>query len=233
MTSPETMNKFNELISQASDAVLCNADCKQQRQSEKLKQGYIDAETNLASAPAQVFTAKKNYITFSQGEPIYNELRNSELQENAEIIVDEFYNKFKQEESALNIQIDSYDGLLLNFRNVVDLFITYEKENGQLFMELKDESNDVLTNERKTFYEDQRIDSLKFYYYYILLTIYIICLLCFTGFSLFYPSQSSFKTRMAILIGLIALPFASSWILGNLIYLIYKVYGMLPKNVYL
>jgi hypothetical protein len=38
--------------------------------------------------------------------------------------------------------------------------------------------------------------------------------------------------RVATLIGLIALPFVSSWILGNIIALVYKAYSLLPKNVY-
>ena len=36
MSSPDSISKFNELISQASDAVLCNSDCQQMRKSEEL-----------------------------------------------------------------------------------------------------------------------------------------------------------------------------------------------------
>jgi hypothetical protein len=231
--SQDTLKKFNVLISQASDAVLCNSDCKREREAEQLKQKFTDAQANLASAPAQVYTTNKNYITFTEGESKYREIRTAELEKKAQEIIDLSSENFKQDEANLNIQIDSYDGLLLNFRNVIDLFDTYKKENTKLFLDLKDETNDVLTNERKTFYEDQRIDGLKFYYYYILLAIYIICVICFAAFSLIYPSQSTFKMRIAILIALIVLPYISSWILGNIIYLIYKAYGLLPKNVYL
>ena len=231
--SQNTLNKFNDLISQASDAVLCNSDCKREREAEQLKQKYTDAQANLASAPAQVYTTNKNYITFTEGEPKYREIRTAELEKKAQQIADLSSENFKQDEAKLNIQIDSYDGLLLNFRNVVDLFETYKKENKKLFLDLKDETNDVLTNERKTFYQDQRIDGLKFYYYYILLAIYIICVICFAAFSLIYPSQSTFKMRVFILIALIVLPYISSWVLGNVIHLIYKAYGLLPKNVYL
>ena len=62
--SQDTLNKFNDLISKASEAVLCNSDCQQKRKAEQLKQKYTDAQANLASAPAQVFTTNKNYITF-------------------------------------------------------------------------------------------------------------------------------------------------------------------------
>ena len=122
--------------------------------------------------------------------------------------------------------------MLINFKNVVELFLKYKKENKELFKELKEESNDVLTNERKTYYEDQQIDTLKFYYFYFILTIYIIVVLCFGIFSLMYSSQSSFLKKLAIFIGLIFLPFISTYILGFIISIFYKIYNIIPKNVY-
>ena len=44
---------------------------------------------------------------------------------------------------------------------------------GNLEKKFKEQSNDVLTNNRKTYYEDQNITSLNSIYYYILLIIYI------------------------------------------------------------
>ena len=122
--------------------------------------------------------------------------------------------------------------MLINFKNVAELYLNYKKENVQLVKDLKNETNDVLTNERKTYYEDQKIDGLKGFYYYILLGIYIICLIGFIIFSLMYPSQSSFIKKIVSIIGFIALPFLSTWILEKFIYLIYTLYELLPKNVY-
>ena len=155
-----------------------------------------------------------------------------QLQEKAEIIVDKFNENFNEESIKINSQITTYDGLLINFKNIFDLFRKYKRENIELYKQLKEESNDVLTNERKTYYQDQNIDSLKFYYYYFILSIYIIFVICFASFSLIYPSQSSWKVKLALLVTFIALPFFSTWILGRIIYLIYTVYDMLPKNVY-
>lgn len=130
------------------------------------------------------------------------------------------------------VQINTYDGILLNFKNIFELFKKYKKENIELYEEFKEESNDILTNERKTYYEDQNIDSLKTYYYYFLLVVYIICVFCFGVFSLIYPSQTDWKIRFLIFIAFIALPFFSTWILGKILYFIYEAYNLLPKNVY-
>ena len=143
-----------------------------------------------------------------------------------------FNENFDEESIKIKSQIQTYTGLLINFNNIFDLFRKYEKENIELSLELKDETNDVLTNERKTYYEDQNIDSLKFYYYYFLLSIYVIVVICFAAFSLIYPSQSSWKTKLVLLVVFIVLPFFSTFILGKIIYLVYEAYNLLPKNVY-
>ena len=232
MSNQFDMNKFNTLISQASDAVLCNSECRKQRQSDKLKQDYLNSQSNLASASNQVQVAEKKYITFTQGKSAYNDLLDNQLQEKAQQISDEFTEYFESDSQEIQTQIETYHGLLLNFKNVAELYIKYKTENVKLIKNLKDESNDILTNERKTYYEDQKIDGLKSFYYYILLVIYIICLIGFIIFSIMYPSQTNWKVKLATVIGFILLPFFSTLILGKFIYLIYKIYDLLPKNVY-
>jgi len=232
MSNQLDMNKFNTLISQASDAILCNSECKKQREADKLKQNFLNSQNNLASASQQVQLAEKKYVTFTQGQTAYNDLLDNQLQEKAQQIIGKFVEYFKTDSQAIKTQIETYQGLLLNFKNVAELYLKYKKENIKLIKDLKDETNDVLTNERKTYYEDQKIDGLKGFYYYILLGIYIICLIGFIAFSLLYPSQTNWKVKLASIIGFIALPFVSTWILGKIIYLVYSAYELLPKNVY-
>ena len=232
MNNQFDMNKFNTLISQASDAILCNSECRNQREADNLKQNYLNSQTNLASASNQVQVAEKKYITFTQGQSGYNDLLDNQLQEKAEQIANKFTEYFETDSQEIKTQFETYHGLLLNFKNVAELYLKYKKENIQLIKDLKNETNDVLTNERKTYYEDQKIYGLKGFYYYILLGIYIIFLIGFIIFSLINPSQTNLKIKLATIIGFILLPFFSTWILGKIIYLIYKIYDMLPKNVY-
>ena len=232
MSNQIDMNKFNTLISQASDAVLCNSECRKQRETDKLKQNYLNSQTNLASASNQVQVAQKNYVTFTEGPSGYNDLLDNQLQEKAQGIADTFTEYFDSDSKEVTTQIDTYEGLLLNFKNVAELYLKYKTENVQLIKDLKNETNDVLTNERKTYYEDQKIGGLKGFYYYILLGIYIICLIGFIIFSLMYPSQSSLINKIVTFICFILLPFFSTWILEKFIYLIYTLYELLPKNVY-
>ena len=123
MSNQNDMNKFNTLISQASDAIMCNSECRKQRETDKLKQNYLNSKTNLSSASNQVQVAQKNYVTFTQGDSGYNDLVNNELEEKATQIADAFTSKFTADSTKIQTQIDTYKGLLLNVKNVADLNI--------------------------------------------------------------------------------------------------------------
>lgn len=232
MSKSFDINQLNSLLEQASDTILCNSDCQKERKSEKLKQKYLDSQTNLARAPHLVQVAQKKYIEFTEGTSAYNELLDSQLEEKAQIIADKFTETFDNEVDKITSQISSYDGILLSYNYAVELLRKYSTENAKLAIDLKNQANDVLTNERKTYYEDQGIESLKFYYYYFLLGIYIICVICFGIFVFIYPSQYTFIVKIAILIFFIALPLFSTWVLGIFIYLTNTGLDLLPKNVY-
>lgn len=226
------LDKFNSMIDQATDAITCDSKCQKQRTINDLKRKYLNAQTNLASAPSQVSTAKKNYVIYSQGQSIYDDQVNKDLTKKGKEIASFYAEIFNKESQNTLTDIQTYSGLLANLRNVFDLYVKYKKENVELQKKIKEESNDILTNERKTYYQDEGIENLKFIYYYFLLSIYVICLILFAIFNFVYPSQISWKIRLAVFIVLLLLPFVSTWILGKLIMVIYNIYDMLPKNVH-
>ncbi len=137
MSSQIDMNEFNTLISQASDAIMCNSECRKQREADKLKQNYLDSQTNLSSASNQVQVAQQNYVTFTQGESVYNDLLDNELEEKATQIADDFTEKFTSDSVKVQTQIDTYEGLLLNVNNVADLYLKYKKETPSINQRFK------------------------------------------------------------------------------------------------
>jgi hypothetical protein len=228
MGSNFDINKLNAFISQASQTILCDSECQKQREAENLKQIYLNSKTNLESAPNQMQQAQKNYVTFTEGEYAYNELLDEQLHEKAKTIVQTFNETFNKDSDKTTSQINTYEMLLLNYKNVVELCKKYKLENISLFKKLKQETNDILTNERKTYYEDQKIDGLNYFYFYLLIIIYIICVICFGFFSL----KNYSRWNVAMFIGFMVLPFFSSRILKMIIYLMYELYTLLPKIHY-
>lgn len=156
----------------------------------------------------------------------------NELRQKAKLSVNNLKKKYDNIINTITSQLDIYNGLLVNLKNVIELDRTYRIENNQLLKQLKENTHDILTNERKTYYEDQENDVLKNYYYNILWIIYLIVVVCIIIFSLMYPSQSSWKVKILVVIVFIFLPFISSWLLGKIIYIIYWLFNLLPKNVY-
>jgi hypothetical protein len=232
MTSGQDINKINSLFTQLQEMVSCDGECLQNREAQKLKQKMENAKTNIITAPNQLQNAVKNYVVFTAGEGAYSELREKQLKEKANQIVENYKQKYDEIIKKINSQMETYEGIFVNFKNVNDLYLKYKEENAELVKKIKTSANDILTNERKTFYQDQQSDVLKFYYYYVLIIIYAICVLCFGIFSLIYPSKIDWKIRLAIYICLNLLPFVSTWFLGIILYIFYFLYNLLPKNVY-
>ena len=232
MTNQFDLNKFNSFLDKATQAISCNSDCQKQQLEQKLKDKYLNAQSNLSLAEPEFQVAKKNYYTYVSGQNGYDEMIEEEFSQAADLIIQKFKANYADEIGKIKSQLETYNGLLINLRNVVDLDKKYKEENRQLYKQLKEDTNDILTNERKTYYEDQQITSLNAYYHYILWVIYIVVVLCLVVFSLIYPSQTSFNVKIILVIIFAILPFVSTWILGKIIFIVYWLFGLLPKNVY-
>jgi len=226
------LNGFNSFLDKATKAISCDAECQKQKTEQQLKDKYLNAQSNLTLAEPEFQVAKKNYYTYVSGQNGYNEIIEEEIQNAANLIGQQFKQTYQEEITKIKSQLDTYNGLLINFNNIVDLDRKYKRENSVLYKKIKEDTNDILTNERKTYYEDQQIDILNSYYYYILWIIYIIVVLCLIIFSLIYPSQSSLNKKIFVVVIFLILPFISTWILGKIIFIVYWLFGLLPKNIY-
>jgi len=225
------INDFNNFITQASESIACGPSCKEKEKSQQLEKNYLDAETNVVSAPQQLFTAKKEYITYTQGESGYNEYIDKELKEKAENIASSYQTKFNNSVNTIKTNIQIYDGLLINFNNVVDLYKKYKKENTDLEKKLKITYSDTLTNDRKNYYEDQGINRIKTYYYFLLF-VYIFIVFVFLLSVFLVKTDVKLSIRLLILFLLIIYPFVCYWFFIILQKVFVEVKSYFPNNVY-
>jgi hypothetical protein len=173
MSNNIDVNKFNDFLDNANKVLSCDSNCQEQKKKNQLKKKYLEAKTNLITAPNQVETSYKNYLTYSKGDSAYNEYQENQLQEKAEMVITTFKSNFNDGIENAKTSYDTYSGLLLNFSHIVELYTKLVKENKLLTLEVKNKTSDVLTNDRKTYYEDQSIDNLIFYHH-ILMFFYVI-----------------------------------------------------------
>jgi hypothetical protein len=227
------INNLNDFIQSAKSTLLCDSACQKRKQSEQLKQDYLNAVTNLKTAKNQLDTSEKNYITFTQGASGYSQAQNNKYSENANKIVSSFKTNFDNQVTQIQNKITTYSGLLNNYNNVYELYARHTDENKELKSELNNSHSDVNTNDRKTYYENQEIERLNYIYKYVLWPIYILTVVVYCIAAFLYSSAFNWKIRLAIAVFLIVLPFVSTFLLSLLVKGAYMIYGVLPKNVYL
>lgn len=231
MSNNIDVNKFNDFLNNANNVLSCDSTCQEQKKKNQLKKKYLEAKTNLITAPNQVETTYKNYLTYTKGDTAYNEYQEKQLQEKAEMVITTFKSNFNDGIQNAKSSYDTYNGLLLNFAHIVELYTKLVKENKILTLEVKNKTSDVLTNDRKTYYEDQTIDNLAFYHN-IIMILYIICLIVFAVSIFVFPSTSSKGTLLGILVFFIIYPFICVRIFKFFYYIKDIIMGVFPKDVY-
>ena len=53
---------------------------------QQLKQKYLDAETNMQTAPIKLEQSKKNYYIYTEGRPYYDSIKEEDLNKKANTI---------------------------------------------------------------------------------------------------------------------------------------------------
>jgi hypothetical protein len=217
------LDNFNNLINLANQAISCGPSCQNEKQAQQLQQMYLTAQANVASAPQQLTTATKDYITYTQGESGYNNYIDTELQKQANSIVDAFQKNFNDNVNKIITNLNSYNGVVINFDNIFDLYTKYKMDNNKLEASQKTTYSDTLTNDRKSYYEDEGLKKLKNYYYFFLF-IYIFVIVVFILSIFLVNTNVKFMTRIFILILLILYPFVCYWIV-HFLYMIWKYFA--------
>jgi len=225
------MNKFNSLIDKAAELISCGPECQNEKKGNELKQKYLNAKLNTVTAPYKEDIAEKNYMVYTHGEAAYNEFRKKQLTQKAELMTRLINRNFTENLQKSTTELDSYNAILLNFRNVADLYLKYKRENAMLEKEVKMQTSDTITNNRKTYYEAQSIDTLQTIYI-LLLVIYIIGVVVFLVSIFAFPSGSPWYKNLGIFVFLAIYPFISLYLFKKIYTFYYFVTSALPKNIY-
>jgi hypothetical protein len=128
--------------------------------------------------------------------------------------------------------LPGYTAQMTEYYNLFDLYTKYDDENENYNTNTKKEFTDMLKNERNTYYEDQGIDVLHSYYYWLLAVYILTVIVCVISFFIF-PSDWTPPKKILTVMLLILLPFGSSYIMTVIIRLLHGAYNLMPKNVYL
>jgi hypothetical protein len=232
MTSSQesTINDFNKLLQEASNSIMCGPECQQNKQKSKLYQNYLDAKTTMINAPQMVDESAKKYYMYSEGPVGYNNYINQNLEQKLSIINKEITAKFTDKLNKANSSLELYKGISVNYAYVLELYEYYLKDNKKLETKYKSKTADTLTNDRKTYYENQGIESLDFYYKLVLFIYFVVSIFLFWLLYL-NVGLSRFK-KIIIVLSVFLYPIIAVPTIRLILWLYYKLIVLLPKNIY-
>jgi len=227
----QQMSKLQDLIKKSNDAFQCGPTCQKIKKREELKQKYIDAQTNVISAPDQLRQAQKNYFLYSFGTAEYDDVISKELNNKAEKIASTMQEEFDQNVDKADNLIATYETSDSQSEYMIDLKGKYIKENALLALKIKDITTDIVTNDRKTYYQEQNMDRVDgWFHLYIALYIILICIL---GICIMLAnSKYSVFIKMPIFFLFLLYPFVSKYIIILVIGVFKNVSELFPKNIY-
>ena len=195
-----TTSSINSLIDTATKLVMCppGSACEKENVSAELNRQLQDAIINEQVAPLRLANAKRYYYTYTQGQSSYNAMLEKELQEKARLITKQIGDKFLEEvKNAVTMNM-FFNTAQLNSENTVELYSEYVKKTAEMAEIIKGSRGDVLTNDRKTYYETEALEKLKMWYT-LIISIYWILVVTFI-LSLFFSTSSMSRVKQIILV---------------------------------
>ena len=232
-------NLINQMIEQVNDALAksessltCGPDCQAQENIQTLRQIYLDAQLNLQTAPTTLSVAEKNYLVSTLGESGYSDYMTTRYSVQASQIGDKITTSFEKTVTESTKLSDLYETVYTNYDYLEDLYNNYTTVNTALKTDINNATGDVVTSDRKTYYESQNYNYLK-NWYTVYKFVYIVIIIIFIIFLFVRKSEYSFVSRVFILILFILYPIYITqsvfWIWNNVIL---RIWELLPSNIY-
>jgi hypothetical protein len=135
-----------------------------------------------------------------------NDSNNQDLELKASEITKTFYQKFQQETLDIYTILQKYNTLQMNYANIFDLYEIIDKQNRLLKKDIAITSGVIVTNNRKSIYENQVIDKLKYWYSWIIF-FYILIIIAFVIGLFLLPWETPRRNYIILLILLCVYPF--------------------------
>jgi hypothetical protein len=220
------VSKLNDLLQTANETLACGPSCQKDKQSSVLHENMLKAQQNIKTAPEEYEKAAQAYITFTEGDAAYATYHETELTKQADRAATAISRKLTEWMTKVRTEIEVNENLAKNVHNVSDLLEKYKTENDGYRIQLHLRSADVVTNERKTFYEDQVIATQQ-YYSSLLSYIYMIAVVLYLVSG--YMQGRTTGSQLLMLVFFVLYYFFGAYMIGKIIQFFYYI---MPKNVY-
>lgn len=222
----------NDLVQQVTSALVCGPECQAEQTNAGLLTQYHSAQIDMLDGPDKLGYTANSYYSYAKGPSAGRAFNEGKLKNLAENIANKYSSEYTSLSDSTHVLNQAYQSDVINTAHAQDLYESYLLKNQKLRVELDNTLSDVATNDRKSFYEDQQLDTLIWYYKWHLLIYGIILLSFFLSF-FFVSSSVGFFTRIGIFIGMILYLFYAKYVVIWLLQKINYIVSFFPKNVYL
>lgn len=230
----KNINKLNNIITQASD-FLTECQVGQPCYIEQLKAAYDKAKYDLLSDPDRVKKTRKEYIVAKYGEFEYNNMIKNEAYQEAEkeilLLIEDYINTLRM----VYTQTDALNTAIEGSGYMDDVLVQTVSNNAYTEQRVTQLTNDILTNERKSYYEQDKYNDLKSWYciwFWVYIFLWVIYSL-----SLFLTNNQysylSIMSKVGLVISFIIYLFIAKFIVLLIISFIVFCTTLFPKNIYL
>lgn len=232
MSDDKTQEILTGFIEQAGKILTCGPECQQIKDNNEALKAYQKAQLSLFDGPLELEDTSKTYYTLTQGEDKAQEFSEARLKDLANQIGNTYLEVFDDIVETSKSLSNLYESNLINFSNSKTLSVNVEKQNQDQTTLLTETQGKASTSDRKTFYENQELENLK-YWYRIYYYIYILIVVTFLISMFVAKSEVPFKRQVYILIALILWFFFGDKAIKFIIKFIKDIFGLIPENVYL
>lgn len=139
-------------------------DCQRAEKEQQLRQAYEAAEVTALSAPAQLEESRRKYLRYKEGPARYDAMREDELKKEASATASKLKSALESEWKVADTFAAYYHAALTQLQHSADLARKYGREVEALRVRKQKQVSEILTNDRKTYYEQEATDTLHKWY---------------------------------------------------------------------
>ena len=227
----KVISNANKLIERQNQHLACDAQCEREKKLTQLREKYDTSKNNLESAPMKMEIARKNYLEFKYGQDDYVVKASGALKKEADKIIKEMTEIWRKEEEMITTLIADYRAMRSTYGDMEHYEERIEASVERLDRDYKAKVNDTITNDRKAYYQNQGIDNLNYWFYFLRWAYAAIIITYVIGlFSL--PTSRSSKVKYGMLVLLIIFPFVVAVIAVTCFATIRTLISKLPYNAF-
>lgn len=221
----EIANSVDNILASANitpEDISCGPECQRLKELELLKTAHLDAQTNMQTAPVTLAETTKNYYIYAEGQAYYDNMIEQELQKISDNTATLLGDKFNEEVFIATTINTYFNTALISSFYTEELLTEYTNKNNGINLNLTTKRDDILTNDRKVYYETEALSGLQFWHRVWWYIYYILCLVVV----IIFITRKSWNSTSAIAINVvtIAVYIFLPYILQRLLLFLYNVY---------